>query len=64
MLAPVWPFERQGSLHVMIEVRLAFNPALALGEAALDNYRTALMNANQGEIGVEAVPARTHAKAG
>lgn len=47
MLAPIWPFERQGSLHVMI-----------------DTYRTAMMNANQGEISVEAVPARAHGEAG
>jgi Protein of unknown function (DUF499) len=63
MLAPIWPFERQGSLHAMIEVRLAFHPALALGDAALDTYRTAMMNANQGEISVEAVPSRTQGQA-
>jgi hypothetical protein len=63
MLAPIWPFERQGSLHVMIEVRLVFHPALALDDAALDCYRTAMMNANQGEISVEAVPSRTQGKA-
>jgi hypothetical protein len=60
MLAPIWPFERQGSLHVMIEIRLAFHPALALDDAD----RTAMMNANQGEISVEAVPARAHGEAG
>jgi hypothetical protein len=64
MLGPIWPFERQGSLHVMIEVRLAFQSALALDDAALDTYRTAMMNANQGEISVEAVPERMHGKAG
>jgi hypothetical protein len=64
MLAPIWSFERQGSLHVMIEVRLAFHLALALDDATLNSYRTALMNANQGEIGVEAVPSRTQGKIG
>jgi hypothetical protein len=64
MLAPIWPFERQGSLHVMIEIRLAFHPALALDDAALNTYRTAMINANQGEISVEAVPARAHGEAG
>jgi hypothetical protein len=64
ILAPIWPFERQGSLHVVIEVGLTFNPALALDDAGFDAYRTAIMNANQGEISVDAVPARTHGQAG
>ncbi len=64
MLAPIWPFDRHGSLHVRIEVRLAFHPAVALDNAALDTYRTALMNANQGEISVEAVPARSQGMPG
>lgn len=64
MLAPVWPFERQGDLNVMIEVRLAFQPALALADPALETYRTAMMNANQGEISIEAVPARAPRSAG
>ena len=58
MLAPVWPFAHQGELDVTIALRLSFAPPLPLGDPALDAYRNALMNANQGEIEVLAVPAR------
>jgi hypothetical protein len=64
LLAPVWPFARQGDLDVTVAVRFVFDPPLPLGDAALESYRTALMNANQGTIEVRAVPARVRAGAG
>jgi hypothetical protein len=59
MLSPVWPFDRQGDLDVTIAVRLSFEPPISMGDAALEAYRTALMNANQGTVEVRVVPART-----
>jgi len=40
-------------------VRLSFDPPIPMGDGALEVYRTALMNANQGTVEVRAVPART-----
>jgi hypothetical protein len=56
MLSPVWPFRSQGELDVTIAVRLTFNPPLDCTDATLETYRTALMNANQGNIEVRVVP--------
>jgi hypothetical protein len=58
MLSPVWPFDRQGDLDVTVAVRLSFDPPIPMGDGALEAYRTALMNANQGTVEVRAVPAR------
>jgi hypothetical protein len=59
MLSPIWPFKSQGELDVTIAVRLTFNPPLDLTDAALEVYRTALMNANQGNLEGRIVPVRT-----
>ena len=58
MLSPIWPFERQGELDVTITVRFTFDPPAGLGDNALEVYRTALMNANQGNVEIRIVPAR------
>lgn len=64
MLSPVWPFKNQGELDVTIAVRLTFNPPLDLADATLETYRTALMNANQGNIEVGVVPVRSRRAGG
>jgi hypothetical protein len=64
MLSPVWPFRSQGELDVTIAVRLTFNPPLDFTDATLETYRTALMNANQGNIEVRIVPMRTRRAGG
>jgi hypothetical protein len=58
LLAPVWPFGQQGDLDLTVAVRLAFDPPLPIGETAIQSYRTALMNANQGTVEVRLTPAR------
>ena len=58
MLSPIWPFQRVGDLDVSVTVSLVFNPPVPLLDHALDAYRTALMNANQGILHVRAVPTR------
>jgi hypothetical protein len=64
MLSPVWPFRSQGELDVTIAVRLTFNPPLDFTDATLETYRTALMNANQGNIEVRVVPMRSRRAGG
>jgi hypothetical protein len=64
MLSPVWPFKSQGELDVTIAVRLAFNIPVDLTDAALEIYRTALMNANQGNMEGRIVPVRTRRAGG
>jgi hypothetical protein len=64
MLGPIWPFQSQGELEVTLEVRLRFDPAIALTECALVTYRTALMNANQGQIQVTLTPQRARRREG
>jgi hypothetical protein len=64
MLSPVWPFRSQGELDVTIAVRLTFNPPLDFTDTTLETYRTALMNANQGNIEVRVVPMRTRRAGG
>ena len=59
MLSPLWPFQRQGDLDIRINVRIAFDPPVGLGDGSLETYRTALMNANQGSLEIRLVPART-----
>jgi hypothetical protein len=51
-------------LDVTIAVRLTFNPPLDLTDAALETYRTALMNANQGNLEVRVVPMRSRRAGG
>lgn len=58
LLSPIWPFARQGELDATIAVRLTFEPPVSLDDGALDLYRTAVMNANQGTIEARAVPTR------
>ena len=58
MLATVWPFGRQGDLDVTIAVQLSFDPPIAMGDATLESYRTALMSANQGTLEARVIPAR------
>jgi hypothetical protein len=57
MLSPVWPFQK-GDLDMTIAVRLIFDPPVALADGALDTYRTAIMNANQGTMSARVVPVR------
>jgi hypothetical protein len=59
MLSPIWPFKNQGELEVTIAVHLVCDPPLPLVDSALEAYRTALMNANQGSIEARVVPTRT-----
>jgi hypothetical protein len=58
MLAPIWPFKNQGELDVTIAVRLTFEPGLRATDSALEAYRQALMEANQGVMEACVVPAR------
>lgn len=58
LLSPIWPFQRSGDLDVTVAVSLAFDPPVPLSDPALDNYRTAMMNANQGILHLRATPAR------
>ncbi len=58
MLSPVWPFQRSGDLDVTVCVAIAFDPPVPLADPALDTYRTAVMNANQGMLHLRAIPAR------
>jgi hypothetical protein len=58
VLSPVWPFERQGELDIAISVHLLFDTALDLNDSALETYKTAIMNANQGTLEARAVPCR------
>lgn len=58
LLSPLWPFGRTGELDVTIAVQLFFDPPVALGDGALETYRTAVMNANQGILEARAVPCR------
>jgi hypothetical protein len=59
MLSPIWPFKSQGELEITIAVHLLCDPPLALTDSALEAYRTALMNANQGSMEAQVVPTRT-----
>ena len=58
LLAPVWPFARGGQLDLTLTLTWRFAPPLPLTDGALQAYRTALINANQGQIGVPAIPVR------
>ncbi|NLF67996.1 MAG: ATP-binding protein [Candidatus Anammoximicrobium sp.] len=58
MLSPIWPFSRTGELEVTIAVQLFFDPAIGLADEELAAYRKALMNANQGNLGLRVVPSR------
>ena len=64
MLSPIWPFARQGDLDTTIAVRITFEPPVALDDGALDLYRTAVMNANQGTLEVRATPTRQRVQGG
>jgi hypothetical protein len=64
MLSPVWPFKNQGELDLTIAVRLTFSPPLDYTDATLETYRTALMNANQGNLEVRVVPMRNRRAGG
>src|SRR5262249_12131968 len=59
MLSPIWPFKSQGELEVTIAVHLIYESPLALADSALETYRLALMNANQGSLEARVVPTRT-----
>ena len=58
LLAPVWPFRRDGELQVTISVSLKFQPTPDLADGEVETYRTALVNANQGQLEVKLVPVR------
>ncbi len=58
LLAPVWPFARRGQLTLTLTLTWRFEPPLPLTDGPLQAYRAALINANQGQIEVRAVPAR------
>jgi hypothetical protein len=58
MLSPIWPFKSQGELDITIAVHLRYDPPLALADRTLEAYRTALMNANQGNLEARVVPTR------
>jgi Protein of unknown function (DUF499) len=58
LLAPVWPFRRDGELQVTISVSLKFQPTPDLADGEVETYRTALVNANQGRLEVKLVPVR------
>jgi len=58
MLSPIWPFKSQGELEITIAVYLLYDPPLALADSALEAYRTALMNANQGSLEARVIPTR------
>jgi hypothetical protein len=64
MLAPIWPFEKQGELEISIGVRLTFNPPSSLTNEELETYRTALMNCNQGNLEIRVVPVRARRQGG
>jgi hypothetical protein len=64
MLSPIWPFKSQGELEVTIAVHLVCDPPLALVDSALEAYRTALMNANQGSLEARVVPTRAPRRGG
>ena len=50
LMAPVWPFGKQGELQVTITVSLKFPSPPELNDADLETYRTAVINANQGRL--------------
>jgi hypothetical protein len=59
LLAPLWPFKGgQGELQVTITVGLKFADPPAVDDAGLGAFRTALMNAGQGQMEVRLVPVR------
>ncbi len=59
LLAPLWPFRSgQGELHVTIAVSLKFPDPPQTDDSALETFRTALMNAGQGQMEVRMVPVR------
>lgn len=59
LLAPLWPFRGgQGELQVTIAVSLKFADPPATDDPALETFRTALMNAGQGQMEVRLVPVR------
>ena len=58
MLSPIWPFKSQGELEITIAVHLVCDPPLTLADSALETYRIALMNANQGSLEARVVPTR------
>jgi hypothetical protein len=59
LLAPLWPFRGgQNELQVTITVALRFAELPAVDDAALGTFRTALMNAGQGQVEVRLVPVR------
>jgi hypothetical protein len=64
ILSPLWPFKRQGDLEMTITVSLRFDPTIPLGNPSLETYRTALMNANQGTIEANVIPARVRGQRG
>jgi hypothetical protein len=66
LLSHIWPFQNpqtQGELQVTIAVSFKFQPAPELADRELENYRTALTNANYGKLEARLVPVRAR-KAG
>jgi len=64
MLSPIWPFKSQGVLEITIVVHLVYYPPLPLVDSALEAYRAALMNANQGSLEARVVPTRAQRPGG
>lgn len=57
LLAPFWSFQK-GEFDLAIAVQLTFDPPVPLTDPALETYRTAIMNANQGTLEGRVVPVR------
>lgn len=64
LLTPIWPFGRTGQLSLQLTLALRFDPPAPLDDARLEAYRNALVNANQGQIEVRAVPLRRNPRRG
>lgn len=64
ILSPLWPFKKHGELEMTITLSLRFDPVIPMGDSALETYRMALMNANQGTIEANVIPARMRGRGG
>jgi hypothetical protein len=65
LLAPLWPFRGgQGELHVTITVALKFAEPTAVDDVTLGTFRTALVNAGQGQLEARLVPVRPRKREG
>lgn len=58
LLAPLWTFKTRGELSLTLTLQLRFDPPVPADDRAMEEYRSALMNANQGSLEVAVRPAR------